>query len=934
LKQSTLEKRQIQQEVRSPLTKLKHFLETKNAVYLVVPVYASSYVFNEFAVAVYLVTGTLVLAGRKKFKLPVHLPIFSKYKYDFNNLKTVKKNNRNVPVPSAPAGVVYIGNLQSTNEQIWWDKPLSCTHLFFLATTGGGKTYSFAGILANFVIYSGFFYSDAKADLALVESYSRMMWRMGRINQLFVLSFQSGNRSPWSIQKGERISHTFNPAASASAPMISELFKSLLDGDGDIWAKRGDNLSTVLIRPLTYNRDHFNWPMGFGQIASFFTLEKLGELCGIGEGKNETYSIPQEHRKYFKPLTSFIQTLPGLTESDYEGLSTNNKALIAKITATTRDQLGYVTMQLVNVTNDLVGDYGHIFETMYGQINTEDALTNRKVVITLLPALERSESTMSVLGRISLASQKTVVANAQSFKLEGELSDHIGSRPTAADVPYASVNDEAGSYMVDGVSANTAMARSANVSFWFGGQDLQAMKKRGGMIEKEVDTIWGTTVNKMAGSVLEENTINAFINAADEEYRLEANDFEIDDSMGYKRRKSTRLTVQSRKMLTPKMLSEQDAGQVQLLTRGTVRAVSLPNFMTPGLAKPIVNFYITETLPIIPLDHSIVHSRKRITGKLSVAIQAAEKANVFELALDDAPDGRVMTHGYNRVVRFMNATMARFKHKQHTRLSLFSAECLVQFYIDEHCYDSLRHMNFTLPKIDEKHLLEKHKAGVDALFMPSTAQVALDEPDYDTETEVDSITDAEGADTELDDDFYASARKFATDASNIEAFQAELARELMDEDVATETDSGESGGESFGAIAVERLLAQQTADIERNELVSDGAFNQGGHEDGGGHGYASKVSVSDSEPEINLSLGTSEMIDISNMLAQKGISNNAPTLLFEKAEVTAEQIRIQVDDDIASLDAIRTYKPKSYSPSQSVIVDAIASLINSLNEEN
>lgn len=864
-----------------------------------------------------------MLFSHKRFTLPIHLPIYSKYKKDFNNLKTVTVKGRNVPVPSVPAGVVYVGNMQSTNEQVWWDKPLCCTHLFFLATTGGGKTFSFAGILANFIVYSGFFYSDAKADLALVETYSRFMWRMGRINQLYILSFQSGNRSPWSIRKDERISHTFNPAASASAPMIAELFKSLLDGDGDIWAKRGDNLSTVLIRPLTYQRDFYGWPMGFGQIANFFSLEKLGELCGIGEGRNDIYAIPEINRKYFKPLNSFIRTLPGLTENDYEGLVTSNKELISKITPTTRDQLGFVTMQLVNVTNDLVGDYGHIFETMYGQINTEDALTNRKVVITLLPALERSESTMSVLGRISLASQKTVVANAQAFKLEGELSDHIGSRPTAADVPYASVNDEAGSYMVDGVSANTAMARSANVSFWFGGQDLPAMKKRGGMIEKEVDTIWGTTVNKMAGSVLEENTINAFISAADEEYRLEATDFEVQDNGYFKKRISNRLSVQSRKLLTPKMLSNQEPGQVQLLTRGTVRALSLPNFMTKGLSKPIKNFYVTETVPVIPLPYEKLHIRNQIRSRMENAINVFEKGNVFELKIDELPDFRSKDNGVNRTVTFFSKVMGRFKHKEYEKLSLFTAQCLLQFYIDEHCADSLKHIKFSPPKVDETQLLPHHEAAIPKLFVKfdiylhdaetGSTSAILDDANLSKEDE-DEDEDEVGS-----DEFYANARAEALKPENIDAFQQELAKELNGEyddrenisDVVYSADDSE-----IVESKVSRVVDSGDSPNENESSTS-----------------ASYLSDFDNGLELNLSLGSAEMIDIANILSSQGVMTSEPTLISEQTLTSAEEAKSVVDDDLASLDAIRTYRPKEYKPSKEVIVNAISSLINSLNEE-
>lgn len=903
--QSVYKPGQLDRDIRHPLTKFSQYLKTDQAMTLIGGVYASSYVFPQYSVAIYFVTGCLVLASRKRFTLPVHLPIFARQKLDWHNLKTRSVKGKNVPKAQPPAGLVYVGNMQSTNEQIWWDKPLCCTHLFFLATTGGGKTFSFAGILSNFVIYSGFCYSDAKADLALIETYSRLMWRMGRINQLYILSFQSGNRNPWDVGKAERISHSFNPAANGSAPMIAELFKALLDGDGDIWAKRGDNLSTVLIRPLTYMRDKYKWPMGFGQIASFFTLEKLGELCGIGEGRVEAYPIPVDHKKYFTPLVDFMRNLPGIDENGYLGLATKNKELISKIHQTVRDQLGYVTMQLVNVTNDLVGDYGHIFETMYGQINLEDALTNRKVVITLLPALERSESTMSVLGRITLAAQKTIVANAQAFKLGGSLSEHLGSRPTMADTPYASVNDEAGSYMVDGVSANTAMARSANVFFAFGGQDLQAMKKRGGMIEKEVDTIWGTTVNKMAGSVLEQSTIDAFIQQADKQYKLEMAQVELEHNSLYTQQRSNTLQVVERSVLTAPMLANQEAGQVQLMTRGTVRAISLPNYITGSLTKKVVNFYVTETIPVIPLPHEEVFLQKEVLKRLRNAIRATKEhghergfENVFEEELDKMPDGRNRFAGITRAMKFFNDVMDQFEQESYKRINLFTAGALSVFYFAEFCRSSLRHVRLDWAVVNLDSLEPTHRRALGVLFGPRAS--VLDEIADTPRSLADSLVEYD--EIEDEDEFAEQAQAIATDPGNIAAFQEHIAAIMDEEFQAQQSELAPAGNSDLGLAA--RVLESSTDTVDL----------------------------------FNFSNTPNALRDISGLLQEDGLSTTAPTLLPTRTGSTQEPVNEpmvdSIDAELATLTATRNYKPVEYRTSKEQVIETINDLLASLERSS
>ena len=308
---------------------------------------------------VFPVVLALLYIHKKKylFRLPIMMPGSASKHYEVDPGRTTfdtvlirtglfSKEKRTITVPDKPAGIFYVGNHKETNEEIWYDLPLLSTHFSFIATTGGGKTFGFTSMMMNFVICSGFIYSDAKADLGLVENFSRIAFRVGRINDLQVISFQAGNRSPWQISKRSKISHTFAPFNSGSAPMIIETFKALSDGDGDIWAKRADNLSAAELKPLVYMRDKFSWPMGFGVIAEYFELEKLGELASVGLGRHEKYEIPDEDKKFFEPLVSFVKNLPGLTSQNFEALITGDKAGCMKITPTTRDIFGHTAIEL------------------------------------------------------------------------------------------------------------------------------------------------------------------------------------------------------------------------------------------------------------------------------------------------------------------------------------------------------------------------------------------------------------------------------------------------------------------------------------------------------------------------------------------------------------------------------------------------------------
>src|SRR3546814_1954607 len=71
----------------------------------------------------------------------------------------------------------------------------------------------------------------------------------------------------------------------------------------------------------------------------------------------------------------------------------------------------------------------------------------------------------------------------------GDREDIILNKPTNADNAYGIVWDEAGYYTVEGMAVILAQARSLNFDITVGSQDVNSMKRLGGIIEKEVQAI-------------------------------------------------------------------------------------------------------------------------------------------------------------------------------------------------------------------------------------------------------------------------------------------------------------------------------------------------------------------------------------------------------------------------------------------------------------
>src|SRR3546814_11728707 len=86
--------------------------------------------------------------------------------------------------------------------------------------------------------------------------------------------------------------------------------------------------------------------------------------------------MPQQVRKSIK---SYLSSLPGFQED--KGY---------KQSQTTLDQHGYLEMQFTKILGSLVDAYGYIFHTPYGAVDMHDVVLGRRILVIMLPALEKS----------------------------------------------------------------------------------------------------------------------------------------------------------------------------------------------------------------------------------------------------------------------------------------------------------------------------------------------------------------------------------------------------------------------------------------------------------------------------------------------------------------------------------------------------------------
>lgn len=382
-------------------------------------------------------------------------------------------------------GVTLIGNDLETKEQIYAGDSDLRTHMLVLGTTGSGKTEFLLGLVFNALIQNtGFIYVDGKGDPKLQKEIFRLSRYLGREDDLLIINFITSGRD-FVEKQVDKVTNNMNIMGNTSSGMLIELIVSLMDdsgGGGDMWKGRAISYVAALTRPLTYLRDKGYINLSPEKYLEYFELNIIEELVWEHNGKyGDMFDV------IVAPLRSYLVTLPGY-----------QKIKIKKQETKTLEQHGYIVMQLTRIFNDLTFNYGHIFKTKVGDVDFFDVVINRRLLVVLLPALERAPDSMRMLGKMIVGSIKQMMAGCLGNRVEGVVREIIDSRPTNAQFPFYTILDEYGYYAVIGFAVAPAQARSLGFSVIFAAQDFSSLKKSSA---EEADATWENTNIRAVGRI-------------------------------------------------------------------------------------------------------------------------------------------------------------------------------------------------------------------------------------------------------------------------------------------------------------------------------------------------------------------------------------------------------------------------------------------------
>lgn len=434
------------------------------------------------------------------------------------------------------SGILFLGN-DVDGYELWLRDTDIKTHMLIYGTTGSGKTVSLESIAYNsYVMGTGLCYIDPKGDPKLAHELFIMARRMSREDDFLAMDFMTGGKKS-EAQTPFRMSNTTNPFATAPADAITNLLTSLLpkeDGGGNsVFQQKAIGLLTALIPILAALRDA-KVPLPItdmssvgavnnrkkGDLGSGMSIAIIRDYLDTGPCVSLVYPMKEERRnvgsgKSTNNLVSSNDPLEGFDfvkgeECDAVARLVDAplldvfKAALTSLNYTPGtpfqnqktffEQFGYAKGYFGAPLASISGMYGHLFNVSSGEIDMYDCLFNRRILVGILPSLEKSPQECENLGKIILASVKNSVSGGLGDKLEGKTKEITGALPSASKVPGIIIVDEYAAIMMPGFEVILTQARSLGFMAIIASQDYSGMK---GKDAKSCDQIVENTKIKL-----------------------------------------------------------------------------------------------------------------------------------------------------------------------------------------------------------------------------------------------------------------------------------------------------------------------------------------------------------------------------------------------------------------------------------------------------
>lgn len=363
-----------------------------------------------------------------------------------------------------PEGIFFLGNRMQDRKELWLKAKDILTHALLFGTTGSGKTETLVSLSYNALATgSGLFYIDPKASPKLAVQIWQMARFLGRDDDFRVLNY--GTSGKVKGKSPRRLSNTNNPFTFGSAEALTQLLVSLMppsEGGNQIFADKAQNLIGGVMYALVDLRDKRLIKLGTSIIRDMLSLENCVELALRTE-------LDEDSRSSIQAALTTCGWLAG-KELDEQPESF-------------AEQFGYAQSYFGKALSSLTDTYSHIYGAEDGEVDFADSIMQRRILVVLLPSLEKAPAELASLGKISLSAIRNACAVGLGAQIEGDAADVLEALPTdtVGIGPYLCIVDEYAAIVTPGFEVVLTQGRGLGIAAIVASQDyagiLEADKK-------------------------------------------------------------------------------------------------------------------------------------------------------------------------------------------------------------------------------------------------------------------------------------------------------------------------------------------------------------------------------------------------------------------------------------------------------------------------
>lgn len=511
-------------------------------------------------------------------------------------------------------GIWPLGNNIHTEEEIWASDDFVRTHAVLSGTTGSGKTVTMSStfIYVAMISDSGVIMIDGKADPKTWFDLYALSVSSDRADDFLVLNFVVGQtqEAEFSVvadaekelwEEFQSIeSNTFNIFGTGTSDTLFEIGSSLLgaeaSGDNKMWVERAEALLRSLLKALVDLRDQGQLKISIATIQEYMSLEKLSEL-------ENNPDISEMARQQVGAVLNEIAGYRDAMKIEDPG---KRSQLLADQPS---KQFAFLHMQFGALFAMLIGTYGHIANVEYSDIYAPDVIRNRRILLVMLPALEKAPTSLAQLGRMATSAIKSALSQNISGSLTGRKSELVDRRPTNSTRAMVLIYDEAASYIQAGTADVASQSRSLGAFNIFSSQEWGSFKNAG---EIEAQRIISNTGLKIVLKNEDKETADHFMNAVGDARVL---------TSGGKRHENGKLVETEQRYENVPRITFQDMmnlaeGQGFIKWRSTLIHVRMPFVAPPSIKSAQRN-------DLIPIPGSMTNDRVKMRAKYAQAAEVA-----------------------------------------------------------------------------------------------------------------------------------------------------------------------------------------------------------------------------------------------------------------------------------------------------------------------